>query len=272
MVPRFAPSLRKYKEVLFFMEKLLDINNLERIVVKIGSSTITDNGRGLDTEFINNVARQVVYLRQKYDIQTLIVSSGAVASGYLIDNSFDKKSILDAQVAAIFGQPTLISTWVDAFRNNGGKAGQVLYKDDDLEGARRPLMRALEIGTVIGNGNDAVFDRETKALMEKAADNDLLACSGAYLINADLLISLTSAPGVIDRNEKVIPLIKSLGKLDLKQADKTESGTGGMETKVTALRAFTYQTDKIAVIADGRDPNIICRLAHGERIGTWFIK
>lgn len=254
------------------MEKLLDINNLERIVVKIGSNTIADNERGLDVGLINDIARQIVDLRRKYKIQALLISSGAVTSGYLIEDSLNRKDILDAQVAAIFGQPTLISTWVDAFQNNGGKAGQVLYKDDDLAGARRPLLRALEIGTVIGNGNDAVFDRETKALMEKSADNDVLACSCAYLIGADLLISLTSAPGVIDSQDRLIPLIRSREQVTIKRIDKTEDGTGGMESKVKSLQTHTYQTGKIAVIANGRDPKIIWNLVHGENIGTWFIK
>lgn len=255
------------------MERLLDISSVKRIVVKIGSNTITNNGTGLDKALIHDSAWQIAELRKKYNIQTVVFSSGAVKSGYLLDNSLNKEDVVDAQAAAIFGQPTLISTWVDAFAKNGEKAGQVLYKDDDLEGAHRPLLRALEIGTVIGNGNDAVFDREIKALMQKkASDNDLLSTYVARAINADLFISLTSAPGVIDSYDRVIRLIGSDEEVAVKQMEKTAEGTGGIDPKVRSLQDFTRQTGGIGVIADGRIPNIIWDLAHGVRLGTWFIK
>jgi len=257
---------------MVFIERLVDVNRLKRIVVKVGSNTITSN-TGLDIGLIDDCARQIVALRQEYKIQTVVFSSGAVRSGYLLERSLDKDDVLDAQVAAIFGQPTLISSWVTAFAKYGEKAGQVLYKDDDLEGARRPLLRALEIGTVIGNGNDAVFDREIIALMQKrASDNDLLSTDVAIVIGADLFISLTSAPGVIDPQDKVIPLIRSDERVMIKQMEKTTEGTGGIDPKVLSLQGFTRYTGNIGVIADGRIPNIIWDLAHGIRLGTWFVK
>lgn len=248
------------------MEKL----ESKRLVVKIGSNVITSNGYGLDHKLIGDVASQVVALRRRYGVQTVIVSSGAVTSGMLMTGSLNKESVLDTQAAAIIGQPALIAEWVYAFRQLGEKAGQVLYKDDDLLDPPRPLLRALDIATVIANGNDAVFNREIKALM-KAADNDLLSSHIAVAINAQMLIALTSVDGVLNPYNKIIPLIRSNELVRIKKAAKTENGTGGMRSKITSIQDYVKQTDGIGIITNGKVDNVIWRISQGEKLGTWIM-
>ncbi len=243
------------------------LKNVKRIVIKIGSSTIIDNDRGLDKQFISNISGQVARLRKHYGTECVIVSSGAVASGRLLEKSLDK-SMCDTQVAAIFGQPTLTSEWIKAFKKRKILAGQALYTDSDLVTAPKPLNRAMGFGVVIINENDAVYDRELKAF-KVSADNDLLSFFIATIVGADLLIFLTTVPGVFDERGKLLSIIRSKDKVVLRNDGKSELGTGGMDSKLRVSLDFAKR-GKIAIIADGRGKNIIGKIMSGEKLGTWI--
>src|SRR3990167_8913887 len=151
----------------------------QRLVVKIGSNVITEGAtkeKHLNAEFIDNVARQCSELF-KSSVEVVIVSSGAVASGRNLLH-IEEHDIRDKQVEAVFGQPTLIGTWVEAFKKFGVVAGQALITENDLEEARKVLQRSLKSGVVIVNANDAVSTTEMEAFL-RLADNDRMAAEVA---------------------------------------------------------------------------------------------
>ena len=162
-----------------------------RIVIKIGTSTITGGENRPDYAFMTDVARQVAELLND-GVDVVIVSSGAVASGKR--EGFERRDIADKQVEAVFGQSRLMGQWTRAFEEHGiDDVGQILYTDVDLhertDSAREVLNRALRRGVVIVNYNDGVSDEEMRKV-ERSTDNDVLAQQVATLIDADTLLFL----------------------------------------------------------------------------------
>ncbi len=194
------------------METLRYIENKEqrkfiarRMVVKIGTTTITGGQSRPDSLFMKEVARQTTELLND-GVEVVIVSSGAVASGK--KEGFERRDIADKQVEAVFGQRKLMEQWSRAFEEHGIEdVGQQLYTDIDLHertaSARDVLTRALRRGVVIVNYNDGVSDEEMRKV-ERATDNDVLAQQVAALINADTLLFLTDTDGVLDENGATI--------------------------------------------------------------------
>ena len=194
------------------METLRYIENQEqrkfiarRMVVKIGTTTITGGQSRPDSLFMKEVARQTTELLND-GVEVVIVSSGAVASGK--KEGFERRDIADKQVEAVFGQRKLMEQWSRAFEEHGIEdVGQLLYTDIDLHeraaSARDVLTRALRRGVVIVNYNDGVSDEEMRKV-ERATDNDVLAQQVAALINADTLLFLTDTDGVLDENGATI--------------------------------------------------------------------
>lgn len=242
------------------------MERLKRIVVKIGTSAIK-NGSGINGELVDDYARQVVWLRRNYGTETVIVSSGAIASGRVLEPNLTR-STTDKQVAAMFGQPELMMTWRRAFQEQGITAGEALLKDDDLENFRDPLLRALQFGVVVINGNDATYDQgaEEKII---SADNDRLSRVVGNRCGAGLLIMLTEVEGVLDKDREVISEITS--DSDLRRVsffEGTQEGIGGPGSKLLEARRFITDASKVAYIAGARIENVILRIATGERVGT----
>lgn len=239
----------------------------KRIVVKIGSSTITDNGKGLDRVFMKDIACQVAEIRGS-GIEVAIVSSGAVVSGKL-RHTYLSESIVDKQKAAMSGQPRLMAAWIDAFDQVQVEAGEAQYTDSDLVSARRPLLNALTDMVVIINANDAVNDEEMRAF-EIAADNDKLAGHIAELIDASTFIILTDVAGVLDKNGQKLPFVDRLEDIE-EIITQEHMGTGGMWSKVTVAKKAAKKGIR-TVIANGREQDVLLRIirSRGE-IGTEFI-
>lgn len=242
-------------------------NELERLVVKIGSSTITDNGRGLNRVFMRDIARQIAEIRSN-GTEVAIVSSGAVVSGKLRIPLLGE-TIVEKQVAAMAGQSRLMSAWTDSFDEFQIETGQAVYTDSDLISAKHPLLRALKDMVVIINANDAVNDEEMRAF-EIAADNDKLAGHIAELIDAKTFIILTDVAGVLDENNQRLPHVDRLE--DIEELIKREhNGAGGMWSKVNVAKEAAKRGIR-TVVADGREQDVLLRIMRGRgEIGTEFI-
>lgn len=237
-----------------------------RVVIKIGSSTITEgatNENPLNIALIDNIAEQCSHL-YKNGVEVVIVSSGAVACGRNL-LSTKEQNTQDKQVKAVFGQPFLIGAWVAAFRKYGVNAGQVLLTENDLEKAKKVLQESLKIGVVIVNANDAV-SKEEMDQFSISADNDKLAGFVAETAGADTVLILTDVKGVLDANNDLIEdgALVNDAVLFHQSSDK---GTGGMVSKVQVLKDLSNKGIK-GIITDTKRPDFILEVLRGNTKGA----
>lgn len=248
-----------------------------RLVVKVGSALVTNNGAGLAQEAIAEWARQIALLRAEGK-QVALVSSGAIAAGMQRLGWMTRPHAMhELQAAAAVGQMSLAQTYETCFSQHGLKTAQVLLTHEDLAdrkrylNARSTLITLLELGVVpIINENDTVVTDEIKF-----GDNDTLGALVANLLEADALIILTDQSGLFSADPRGDP---SARLIDEGRADDTayeamaggagsSIGKGGMITKVRAAqRAARSGADTL--IASGREPDALLRLARGEELGT----
>ena len=253
--------------------------NLKRIVVKIGSALITDGGKGLDHQAINDWAEQIAGLRSAGH-ELILVSSGSVAEGITrLGLKQRPNTIHGLQAAASVGQMGLVQAYESGFQKYNIHSAQVLLTHDDLSNrkrylnARSTLKTLLEYGTVpVVNENDTVATDEIRF-----GDNDTLGALVANLIEANLLIILTDQKGLYDSNPRTNPKARFIAEADaddeqlLKFAEPVSGslGRGGMQTKIIAAqKAARSGTDTI--IASGKEEKVIKRLVKGESIGTYL--
>ena len=252
------------------------IRQSKRWVVKVGSSLVTNNGRGLDLSAIEDWAGQLVAM-QKLGIQVVLVSSGAVAEGVArLELKSRPKQVQLQQAAAAVGQMGLVQAYESCFIGHGVHAAQILLTHDDLSdrtrylNARSTLTALLDLGVIpVVNENDTVATAELCF-----GDNDTLAALVANLINADVMLILTDQEGLFDadpRNNASAKLVTSASAIDgslSAMAGKGSSlGRGGMVTKITAAK-LASRSGANTLIANGREQQIISRLLAGEEIGT----
>lgn len=241
----------------------------KRIVVKIGTSTLTGGGSLPDMDFMNEIARQTAILHQN-GVEVIIVSSGAVGLGKRED--FPTADIVDNQVESVFGQTRLMTAWTTVFADNKIEdVGQVLLTDADLlykrGNTKEVLSRSMKRGIVIVNCNDAVTDEEMRKV-SKSIDNDKLASDVVSLVDADTFLILGDKDGVMAGNE-LVPFVDRLEDIyDL--ATGTGTGTGGPTSKWVEAKDVA-KSGKRSIIANGREMNVVLRVARGERVGTLFI-
>jgi glutamate 5-kinase len=252
----------------------------KRIVIKVGSTLVTNHGEGLDKEAINRWAVQVAQLRAAGK-EVLMVSSGAIAEGMQrLGWKVRPEEIHDLQAAAAVGQMGLVQVYETAFKQHKIHTAQVLLTNADLanqeryDNAKATLYNLLKLGVVaIINENDTVVTDEIKF-----GDNDTLAALVCNLIGADLLIILTDQDGLYTddpRKNIEATLIKetTAGEPELESiAGGTGSslGKGGMLTKVLAAKMVARQHCH-TIIASGHETDVLLRLAHGEMIGTQLL-
>ena len=254
-----------------------DKNRTKRIVIKIGSSLITANGKGLDFERLKSWTRQISEIKTMGH-EVVIVSSGAVAEGMLrLGWNLRPSMIHDLQAAAAVGQMGLIRAYEDAFQSLGLHTAQILLTHDDLTNrtrylnARSTLRTLLALNIVpIVNENDSIATDEIKF-----GDNDTLAALAANLIEAETLIILTDQEGLFSgdpRTSSEVHIIESAdaGDPDLEKMatdNGSASGSGGMTTKLRAAKQAA-KGGTHTVIANGRESNVLLRIRAGESIGT----
>ncbi|MCO5182936.1 MAG: glutamate 5-kinase [Anaerolineae bacterium] len=251
----------------------------QRIVVKLGTSVLTGGTPHLNRPHMVELARQCKVLYEGgHDI--IICSSGAIAAGRERLGFPDvTASVTTKQMLAAVGQSRLMLMWEQFFEIYGIDVGQILLTRADVESRGRYLnaretFRALLARRIVPivNENDAVATDEIKV-----GDNDNLSALVAILVEADLLLLLTDQPGLFTADPRSNPdaeLIPEVRHIDatlkaLAGGSGTTLGVGGMATKL-ASADIARRAGIDVVIASGRAPNIINRLASGEAMGTKF--
>ena len=254
------------------------LTTARRWVIKIGSAVLTDNGQGLSHEFIARLASDVIALREQ-GREVIIVSSGAVAAGLARLGLDTRPSALDElQAAAAVGQSSLVQAYEAAFAPSGYLCAQILLSHDDVKSrdrylnARATLQTLLDKGVIpIVNENDTVVTDEIRF-----GDNDTLAALVANLIDADALLMLTDQQGLFNADPRTVTnatLIQETDahdtSLDAMVSEGSTLGRGGMVSKLRAAR-LAARSGALAVIADGREPQVVRHITNGAITGTLF--
>lgn len=241
-----------------------ELRDARRVVVKIGSRSITSDGR------FAAMAGQVRALREA-GRAVVVVSSGAIALGIRrLGLDGRPRSIARLQAAAAAGQSQLMRAWEDALAAEGSTAAQVLLTHADLAdrdrylNARAAISALLELGSVpVINENDTVAVEEIRF-----GDNDQLAAMVATLVGADLLVLLTDVEGLLDdAGARVSVVAEVADAMALVRAEPSDVGSGGMASKLDAARRATHHGVPV-VIADARAPGVLVRVVDGEDVGT----
>ena len=253
------------------------ISNSRRLVIKVGSALVTDNGAGLSEQFITNLAAQMAALREQGK-EVLLVTSGAIAAGMQRLGWTTRPSAMhELQAAAAVGQMGLATAYEGAFAKHGINTAQILLTHEDLAdrtrylNARSTLQGLLEFKVIpVINENDTGVTDEIKF-----GDNDTLGALVANLIEADALIILTDQQGLYSADPRSNPdaVFIHEGKAEDKQYEAMAGGAGtgiskgGMITKIKAAQRAA-RSGTHTLIASGREADILPRLIQGEQLGT----
>lgn len=248
-----------------------------RIVVKVGSSLVTNEGRGLDAQAIGNWARQLAALTRD-GREVIMVSSGAIAEGMKrLGWAARPTALNELQAAAAVGQMGLAQIYETSLREQGLPSAQVLLTHADLADRERYLNARSTLLTLLGHGvlpvineNDTVVNEEIKF-----GDNDTLGALVANLVEADLLVILTDQPGLYSADPRKNPDARFIHHAQAGDAALeamaggagSSIGKGGMITKILAAKRAA-NSGASTVIAWGREADVLLRLAAGEAIGT----
>ena len=257
------------------MESLL--KQARRVVVKVGSALVTNDGRGLDIEAIERWATQIAEL-QKLGKEVILVSSGAIAEGVLRLGWEKRPShVYELQAAAAVGQMGLVEAYERHFRAHSIGTAQVLLTHQNLTdreqylNARMTIRELLRLKVVpVINENDTVVTSEIKV-----GDNDTLGALVTNLVEADVLVILTDQRGLYTADPRSNPdaefvAVATAGDPSLeKMAGGAASSLskGGMITKILAAKRAA-RSGAATIIASGREHDVLTRLAAGEMIGT----
>jgi len=256
------------------------LHRARRIVVKVGSSLVTNEGRGVDAEAIGNWARQLAVLAGQ-GRELLMVSSGAIAEGMKrLGWKQRPRELNELQAAAAVGQMGLVQMYESRLAQHGMASAQVLLTHADLAdrerylNARSTLLTLLSLNVIpVINENDTVVNDEIKF-----GDNDTLGALVANLVDADAYVILTDQRGLYAADPRQDPSVRFVDVANagdptleaMAGGAGSAIGRGGMLTKVLAAkRAAGSGTSTI--IAWGRETDVLLRLAAGEAIGTTLL-
>jgi glutamate 5-kinase len=258
-----------------------DFSKTKRIVVKIGTNTLTKDG-GVDVSYVERIAEQITAL-VRTGRQIVIVTSGAIGMGvsqlHLTDKPHQMKM---RQACAAIGQPLIMAAYRKAFARHGITVAQVLLTAEVLDNRKTYLNLRNSIETLLGlsvvpvlNENDSV---STDEIGTAFGDNDKLSALVASKIDADLLIMLTDIDALYDKDPQAFPDAKPISSVfEVTNEIMASAGgkgsrfsTGGMKTKIEAAKIASNAGCRI-VLANGRAKNVISRIIAGEQIGTIFM-
>lgn len=257
------------------------VKDLRRIVVKVGTSSITRNSAEESMEFLEDVARQVKTLRDG-GIEVLLVSSGAIGLGLdVMGIDAHPKNIPMRQAAASVGQSVLMHRWNTAFEKYGLLGAQILLTMDAYSVRETANNLDNTIETLLDNGvvpifneNDAICTKEIDVMF---GDNDKLSAVIASNTESDLLIILSDVDGLYDKNPKIysdaklMNIVESIDDvMHMAGEPTTRVGVGGMKTKLEAAR-ICADAGCLMVIASGLKKGIIEDIVSGQDIGTAFV-
>jgi len=249
----------------------------KRIVVKIGSSLLTNAGAGLDREAISEWTQQIAGLRKR-GIEVLVVSSGAIAEGMKrLGWSKRPHAVNELQAAAAVGQMGLVQMWESCFAQAGLHTAQVLLTHEDLGDRRRYLNARTTLKTLVALGAVPVINENDTVVVDEIrfGDNDTLGALVTNLIEADALVILTDQKGLFSADPRKVSdarLIERARAGDpsveaMAGGAGSAIGRGGMLTKVLAAKRAARSGAHTA-IAYGREADVLSRLFAGEAIGT----
>lgn len=257
-----------------------ELRHARRLVVKVGSTLVTNEGRGVDADAIGHWCRQLAALAAE-GRELVIVSSGAIAEGMKRLGWTSRPSELpELQAAAAVGQMGLAQIYESELRRHGMGSAQVLLTHADMAdrerylNARSTLLTLLSLHVIpVINENDTVVTDEIKF-----GDNDTLGALVANLIEADALVILTDQRGLYSADPRQDPSARFIdraraGDPELERmagGAGSKLGRGGMLTKVLAARRAA-RSGASTVIAYGREPDVLLRLARGESIGSALV-
>lgn len=255
------------------------MKRMSKIVIKVGSSTLTQGTQNLSRRYMLGLVQQIAHLKG-LGVQLVLVSSGAIATGReLLNPSKANQSLASKQALASIGQVRLMQTWSELFSLLDLQVGQVLLTKDDFSISKCALTRdtldgLLQHAIPIINENDTVATKDTRI-----GDNDNLAALVAKLIGADTVILLTDQEGLytsdprLNPSAKLIPVVTSIDQtiFSLAADSSTSLGTGGMATKIEAAQ-MASRCGIRTVIASSARPNILIDLVEGTPLGTLFLE
>lgn len=252
----------------------------KRIVIKVGTSTLTDASGSVDREYIASLAAQIADLKAK-GIEVLLVSSGAIRAGMERMGLAERPTTIpEKQAAAAVGQGILMQIYLEEFGRWNTAAAQVLLTREDFGDRRRYLNARNTMLSLFRHGVvPIVNENDTVAIDEiRVGDNDNLAALVASNLEADLLILLSDVPGLYNADPSENPearIISTVAKIDsriraIAGGAGTSSGTGGMRTKIEAA-VVAMNSGVTMVIADGRRPGVIGEIVAEKGIGTTFV-
>ena len=252
----------------------------KRIVVKVGSSLVTNEGRGIDAQAVGNWCRQLAVLARE-GRELVMVSSGAIAEGMKrLGWSSRPTELHELQAAAAVGQMGLAQMYETQLSQHGMGSAQVLLTHADLAdrerylNARSTLLTLLSLKVIpVINENDTVVNDEIKF-----GDNDTLGALVANLVEADALVILTDQRGLYSADPRKDPQARFIDEAQagdpalerMAGGAGSSIGRGGMITKVLAAKRAA-RSGASTVIAWGREPDVLVRLAAGESIGSALV-
>ncbi len=251
------------------------LSTVRSVVVKLGTQLLSDPAGKLDTAFLGTIAKQVVALRERGVLVTL-VSSGAIGAGLAELNLAKRPGDLGKlQAVAAIGQRRLMDAWAFALSPHKLHVAQLLLTREDIDdrirflNVRNTIHAVHELGGVpIINENDTISTDELIKI--SFGDNDILAALVAQALRADLLILLSVVDGILDAKAQPVRYVETLDDArGLVRAEKSALGKGGMNSKLEAARMVT-ESGEALIVADGRMPDILPRLIGGEDLGTMF--
>jgi len=253
------------------------VSRARRLVVKVGSSLVTNEGKGVDMTAVDEWAAQIAELHAQGK-QMVLVSSGAIAEGMArLGWPRRPNAMHELQAAAAVGQMGLAQAYEAAFARHGIRTAQILLTHEDLSDRRRYLNARSTLYTLLGlgvvpivNENDTVVTDEIRL-----GDNDTLGALVTNLIEAETLIILTDQAGLYDADPRKHPNARFVSTAQagdpaleaMAGGSGSNVGTGGMLTKILAAKRAANSGGN-TIIASGREPRVLLRLAAGEAIGT----
>ena len=251
----------------------------ERVVVKAGTNSLTDEASNLDDDKLDKLVDDIAALRERGK-EVLLVSSGAVGAGIgMLDIDEDRETVEESQALSTVGQGRLMHRYTESFARYDTKVAQLLLTQHDLEDPERytNLQNTIETlfdwGVVpVVNENDAVTTEEIRI-----GDNDMLSSSLALGIDVDLLVTLTDVGGVYTGNPKhdgeatrVVAVGENYGEIQDLVEDTSTDAFGGIRTKVQGARQVAEHGSP-AIIAASDAPDVLERVAEAEPVGTIFL-
>lgn len=256
------------------------LKQAQRIVVKVGSSLVTNQGKGLDHAALARWSSQISALKQTGK-EIILVSSGAIAEGMQRLNWETRPTALyELQAAAAVGQMGLAQAYASSFCHHAQQTAQVLLTHEDLSNRKRYLNARSTLNTLLKlNIIPIINENDTVAFDEiHFGDNDTLAALVTNLVEADALVILTDQPGLFTGDPRKNPDAKLLTQVDAGDPTLEQMaggvgshvGSGGMQTKVIAAKRAA-RSGAHTIIASGHEENVLLRLSQGESIGTQLL-